>query len=249
MSGQNIGDLLNTAGVTWGWFYGDFPQPTGGQPGGTATCDSLLTTAITTRSSSIKSDRQSASPAADRNVQNRTDRSGKPPIRADRLMERGSGRKPSRCDLYQSERSQYRTPFSTSTPLNEQGFLVETINALQQTPQWPSMAILITWDDSDGWYDHVMPPIVNPSSDAGQRYAQRRQPGACGTSATGELIRTVAGTVRRLPFLGHLTVRETESRGQRGERSRHRLRRFIEDNWGLPRIGDQSVSMRWRIRF
>jgi len=24
--------------------------------------------------------------------------------------------------------------------------------------------IIITWDDSDGWYDHVMPPIVNQSS-------------------------------------------------------------------------------------
>ena len=25
------------------------------------------------------------------------------------------------------------------------------------------MAVIIAWDDSDGWYDHVMPPIVNRS--------------------------------------------------------------------------------------
>ncbi len=56
---------------------------------------------------------------------------------------------------------------ATSNPLAEQTFLVQTINALQQSPQWPSMAILITYDDSDGWYDHVMPPIVNPSNDSG----------------------------------------------------------------------------------
>ncbi len=24
MTGKNIGNLLNTAGVSWGWFYGDF---------------------------------------------------------------------------------------------------------------------------------------------------------------------------------------------------------------------------------
>jgi phospholipase C len=26
------------------------------------------------------------------------------------------------------------------------------------------MAVIIAWDDSDGWYDHVMPPIVNISA-------------------------------------------------------------------------------------
>ena len=26
MTSKNIGDLLNTAGITWGWFYGDFPE-------------------------------------------------------------------------------------------------------------------------------------------------------------------------------------------------------------------------------
>jgi phospholipase C len=39
MSGKNIGDLLNAAGVTWGWFYGDF-TPTS-TTGGVATCGSL----------------------------------------------------------------------------------------------------------------------------------------------------------------------------------------------------------------
>ena len=24
MTGKNVGDLLNAAGVSWGWFYGDF---------------------------------------------------------------------------------------------------------------------------------------------------------------------------------------------------------------------------------
>ncbi len=50
-----------------------------------------------------------------------------------------------------------------SDPLDEQTFLVNTINALQRSPFWNDTAVVITYDDSDGWYDHQMPPIVNPS--------------------------------------------------------------------------------------
>ena len=41
-----------------------------------------------------------------------------------------------------------------SSPLDEQTFLVETINRLMQSPEWEHMAIVILYDDSDGWYDH-----------------------------------------------------------------------------------------------
>jgi phospholipase C len=50
-----------------------------------------------------------------------------------------------------------------SDPLDEQHFVVRVINALQQSPEWSQTAIIIAYDDSDGWYDHQMPPIVNPS--------------------------------------------------------------------------------------
>src|ERR1700692_5017828 len=47
---------------------------------------------------------------------------------------------------------------------HEQVFLVQTINALEKTRQWESMAIVIAFDDSDGDYDHQMSPIFNGSS-------------------------------------------------------------------------------------
>jgi phospholipase C len=50
-----------------------------------------------------------------------------------------------------------------SDPLDEQVFLVNTINTLQRSPFWKDTAVIIMYDDSDGWYDHQMPPIVNPS--------------------------------------------------------------------------------------
>ena len=48
-----------------------------------------------------------------------------------------------------------------SDPLDEQTFIVNTINFLQKQPEWSSTAVVITYDDSDGWYDHQMGPIVN----------------------------------------------------------------------------------------
>src|SRR5262249_28257353 len=51
-----------------------------------------------------------------------------------------------------------------SSPLFEQQFLVETLNRLQARPEWKTMAVIIAYDDSDGWYDHVVSPLVNPSS-------------------------------------------------------------------------------------
>ena len=41
-----------------------------------------------------------------------------------------------------------------SDPLDEQNFLVNTINQIEQSKYWASTAIIITYDDSDGWYDH-----------------------------------------------------------------------------------------------
>jgi phospholipase C len=50
-----------------------------------------------------------------------------------------------------------------SDPADEQAFVVHTINELEQSPDWSSTAVVINYDDSDGWYDHVFAPIVNQS--------------------------------------------------------------------------------------
>jgi len=35
------------------------------------------------------------------------------------------------------------------------------VNAIGESPFWQSSVILITWDDSGGWYDHVPPPQLD----------------------------------------------------------------------------------------
>ena len=47
-----------------------------------------------------------------------------------------------------------------SDPIDEQQFVVHVINFLQSQPAWSSTAVVIAYDDSDGWYDHQMPPLV-----------------------------------------------------------------------------------------
>jgi phospholipase C len=54
------------------------------------------------------------------------------------------------------------------------------INAVQQSPEWADTAIIIAYDDSDGWYDHQMPPIVNPSANSSLDVLNG--PGVCNSS-------------------------------------------------------------------
>jgi phospholipase C len=37
------------------------------------------------------------------------------------------------------------------------------VNAIGQSPYWSSTAIIITWDDWGGWFDHVESIEANPN--------------------------------------------------------------------------------------
>jgi hypothetical protein len=46
-----------------------------------------------------------------------------------------------------------------------EALVAETINKIAASPYWPQSAIIVTWDDSEGDYDHVPPPIVATGPD------------------------------------------------------------------------------------
>ena len=50
--------------------------------------------------------------------------------------------------------------------------------ALEQLKTWSSSAIIVTYDDSDGWYDSILGPIVTQSQTA---LDQLTAPGQCGS--------------------------------------------------------------------
>jgi phospholipase C len=39
-----------------------------------------------------------------------------------------------------------------------ENWTVQVLNALMKSPDWDSTAVVLTWDDFGGFYDHVAPP-------------------------------------------------------------------------------------------
>jgi phospholipase C len=42
-----------------------------------------------------------------------------------------------------------------------QAYVTGVINAIMRSPDWSSTAIFVSWDDWGGFYDHVVPPVVD----------------------------------------------------------------------------------------
>jgi phospholipase C len=128
-----------------------------------------------------------------------------------------------------------------SDPIDEQYFLVNTINRLQQSPEWNSTAIIIAYDDSGGWYDHVMPPIISQSNDP--KYDRLiGNSGLCGHAPTGA-YQDRCGYGARLPML-ILSPYAKVNHVDHSITDQSSILRFIEDNWGLGRIGKQSFDVK-----
>lgn len=49
---------------------------------------------------------------------------------------------------------------SPARPAEGQAFVQSLVNALMQSSSWSHTALLLTYDDSGGWYDHAVPPTV-----------------------------------------------------------------------------------------
>jgi phospholipase C len=127
-----------------------------------------------------------------------------------------------------------------SDPLDEQTFVVQTINRLQQSREWDEIAVIIAYDDSDGWYDHVMDPVVNQSSSATDDALAAA--GSCGTTPNGA-IPGRCGYGPRQPLLVISPWAKTNYIDHRIT-DQSSILRFIEDNWDLGRIGGDSNDVK-----
>nr|WP_301222529.1 alkaline phosphatase family protein [Curtobacterium sp. PsM8] len=251
MSGKNIGDLLNTKGVTWGWFQGGFAPTTAAAGAGSfAKCDASRTnvggTVVTDYSPhhnpfayyASTSNPHHLAPTSDSMIGYTDQANHQYDLTAfDTAL--AEHRMPAVSFLKAPEAQDGHAAYSD--PLDEQEFLTSKINEIEQSPEWASTAIVINYDDSDGWYDHVAPTVLNGSTDSSNDTT------VCTTAATkvgvagGYLDR--CGPSQRLPYLvispfakqndvDHTAIEQTSTT------------KFIEDNWSTGRIGDQSFDAR-----
>ncbi len=256
MGSKNIGDLLTGAGVTWGSFMGGFNLSTVNSNGttgcarssanavnGVATGDYIPHHSFFNYFAST-ANLAHTRPASLAEIGNAGPANHQYDLQ-DFYTAAAAGRLPAvsflKAQAYQDGHAGY------SDPLDEQTFLVNTINFLQTLPAWRSTAVVIVYDDSDGWYDHQIGPIVNTSTGPQDGLTG---PGACGSGATSlpglnsanEHALGRCGYGPRLPllvvspwakqnFVDHSITDQTS------------VIRFVEDNWlGGQRIGSGSYD-------
>jgi phospholipase C len=243
LGGPNIGDLLNGKGVTWGAFMGGFDL-TVTNPNGTTGCK---------RSSPATA--ANNGPTADYIAhhaffQYYTSTANPNHTRPASLSEIGNAGPANHQydlnDFYASLKSGNLPAVSFlkaiaaqdghagySDPLMEQAFVVNTVNALMRSPFWSSTAVIILYDDSDGWYDHQMSPIVNPSAvltPAANDSDALNGAGVCGHGTPLADIQGRCGYGPRQPFLV-VSPFAKKNFVDHSLTDQSSVLRFIEDNW------------------
>ena len=245
MSGTNVGNLLNARHVTWGWFQGGF-APTG-QSNGTVICGASHTDiggeVVTDYSAHHDPFQYYASTSNPAHL---------PPASEAEIGHSGQANHQYDLSYFYQALSDGNLPAVSfvkapryedghagySDPLDEQTYLVNTINAIEQSQFWKSTAIIITWDDSDGWYDQVMPPIVNSSTSAEDALTGA---GQCGNGTPMGGYEDRCGYGQRLPLLV-ISPYARENYVYNSLTDTTSILRFIESNWTLGRIGGGSFD-------
>jgi phospholipase C len=173
-TGKNIGDLLNEKHVTWGWFQGGF-APTSTNSAGYAVCGAeheniggAEVADYSPHHNPFEYYKSTANPKhlppSSEAMIGKTDQANHEYDLSDFYTTLKDGNMPAVSYLKAAEYQDAHPGYSD--PLDEQNFLVNTVNKIEESKFWKSTAIVITYDDSDGWYDHVDSPRVNGSHDS-----------------------------------------------------------------------------------
>jgi phospholipase C len=245
MTGKNIGDLLNARHVTWGWFQGGF-APTGTNSAGYKVCGSAHAniggTSVTDyvpHHDPFQYYKSTANPGhlppSSVAAIGHTDQANHQYDLSDFTEALDAHNLPAvsflKAAAYENGHPGY------SDPIDEQRFVVSTVNEIEKSPYWSSTAIIITYDDSDGWYDHQDSPRVNGSNDPALD-----TPMCMSTPVRLGAAQDRCGYGPRLPLLVISPYTRTNyvSHNLTDQSS---VIRFIEGNWSLGRIGYGSFDV------
>jgi phospholipase C len=135
-----------------------------------------------------------------------------------------------------------------SNPLDEQTGVVNLINFLQQQPDWDSTAVIIAYDDSDGWYDHAFATTThgsfNATADALNGTGNCGIPGQTNKplGVNGQAVDGRCGPGTRQPFLV-ISPYAKKNYVSHVLTTQVSITQFIEDNWlNSQRLGKGSFD-------
>ena len=256
MGGPNIGTELDSANVTWGWFEGGFDngfvpghgtQPTTAQicaqshtnVGGNSVVDYIPHHEPFEYYASTANPMHL--PPSSVAMIGHQDQANHQYDTADFWAAANSGHLPQvsfiKAPAYQDGHAGY------SDPLDEQTFLADTIDHLEALPSWSSTAVVIAYDDSDGWYDHVLGPITSASQTSLDTLTGA---GTCGTqpvpvNSSGQPEQGKCGVGLRVPLLVASPWAKTNFVDNTFT-DQSSVVKFIEQNWHLPALGNGAAD-------
>ncbi len=254
LGGKNIGNLLSSAGIPWGWFMGGFNLSIANSNGTTGCSRSSTGLAGTTADyvphhAWFQYYASTANPLHTRPASTSEIGHNGPANHGydylDFVSAVQSGHIPAvnfiKAPAYQDAHAGY------SDPLDEQTFVVTLVDLLMQQPYWKDTAVIILYDDSDGWYDHQAAPLVNQSTGPADALTGA---GLCGSgsvalpglnpSNTHALGRCGYGMRQPLMVISPYAKQNFVDNTLTDQTS---VMRFIEDNWlGSQRIGNGSFD-------
>jgi len=262
MTSKNIGDLLNGANIPWGSFVGGFNLQTINANGTTGCSRSTVAQVTGTQKDYVPhhiwfqyyastANPTHARPTSTKAIgytlvpgTKKVDPANHGYDLADFFTAVGSGNYPA-VSFIKMQSYQDSHP-GNSDPLDEQTGLVNLVNFLQQQPDWDSTAIILAYDDSDGWYDHAFASTTSPSFSSQDALNGAGLCGAVGATepagVNGLPVAGRCGPGTRMPFMvispyakknyvSHVLISQAS------------IPQFIEDNWlNSQRIGQGSAD-------
>jgi phospholipase C len=127
-----------------------------------------------------------------------------------------------------------------SDPIDEQNFLADEINALEQTPAWSSTAVVVAYDDSDGWYDHAFSGVHNPSQTVADTLTGAGMCGSSHVNLGGQNGRCGYGP--RMPLLVISPFAKTNFVSDHIS-DQSSIIKFVERNWHLGGISGSFANI------
>jgi phospholipase C len=264
MTSKNIGDLLNTASITWGGFAGGFNLTTVNDNGTTgckrSTYSSVLNTTVTDYTPhhiwfqyyASTANPTHARPSSTAAIGSSLEADGKTPEPANHMYDSNdfftavaAGNFPSVSYIKPPAVNDAHP--GNSDALDEQAFVTKVVNFLQQQPDWKNTAVIVTYDDSDGWYDHRFATPTSASFDP--TADQLTSPGNCSAAGVTQPMGVQGGQVNgrcgpgtRVPFLV-ISPWAKVNFVDDTQITQASVVRFIEDNWlNGTRIGQGSFD-------